>query len=82
MDCISTGSPQCPQSRVDQDFFQQLCPINKKCAMASGAYSFQKLGEIVGVDFAIQLSAWAAASALHTEKFYDTTGAITHSTLG
>jgi len=46
--------------------------------MSDNAYSFQKLREILGVDFGIQLVAWAVASALHTEKFYDATGALTY----
>lgn len=46
--------------------------------MGGDAYALRKLGEIVGMDFAVQLAAWAAASALHTEKFYDATGALTY----
>jgi len=49
--------------------------------MASNAYCLQKLREIAGVDFAIQLVAWAVAAALRTEKFYDATGALTYWTL-
>lgn len=46
--------------------------------MGGSGYAFNQLREIVGIDFAIQFVAWAAASALHTEKFYDATGALTY----
>lgn len=45
------------------------------------SYSIQKLCGIAGIDFAIQFGAWAVASALKTEKFYDATGALTYWTL-
>lgn len=40
-----------------------------------------KLCDIAATDFAIQIAGWAAASALHTERFYDATGALTYWTV-
>lgn len=46
-----------------------------------GGVAMSKLGDIAATDFAIQIAGWAAASALHTEKFYDATGALTYWTV-
>lgn len=40
-----------------------------------------KLGDIAATDMAIQVAGWAVSSSLHTEKFYDATGAFTYWTV-
>jgi len=42
------------------------------------SFSVTRFGELVGIDFLIQLVGWSIAAFLRTERFYDLTGSLTY----